>query len=55
MDFQTKHISVMGFEVPLLDTKPCDQTLEHDKPHKMYLVVNPEGEEEWVCEWLTTS
>ena len=38
-----------GFPMEVLDTKDCETDSARPEPHLTYKVVDPEGNEDWLC------
>jgi hypothetical protein len=46
-----EHKMLPGFAVTVQEVRPCEGgiTTDQDGPHSEYLVINPEGDPEWLC------
>lgn len=44
-----QHNLVPGFTMAVLDTQDCETDFARPEPHLAYKVVDPAGNEDWLC------
>ena len=46
---QIEHLLMPGFTMDVLGEEPCEVDASRPTPHQRYRVIDPEGNEDWVC------
>ena len=44
-----EHKLIPGFTMPVLEAKDCETDSARPDAHRQYRVIDPEGNEDWVC------
>lgn len=44
-----EHNLMPGFPMAVLETRNCETDFARPEPHQQYKIVDPEGNEDWLC------